>query len=253
MSNRFSSRKLVLSREASGLSVPDLAGRLGVDVETVRHWEVGSAVPSPRSLCRLAEALRVSVAELHNDDPSPLLLKDLRRRAGLTQAELGLTLSTSATMVSNWERGKVHFPPDQLVTLAEGLGVRVEAASEAVRATHRYFNTGHDVDTDMTPASFGTAAFSEEQLWRLLDALEDLGDTLEGPIDEWLRADQHRIDALLEGRFDELVDLAVNYPNRQGQRDVGDSAFTGIAEDIDMPIIRSGHRDIRVVEPDNER
>ena len=44
----------------------------------------------------------------------------------------------------------------------------------------------------------------------LADAVDDLREALDQPLNRWLRGDKKRISALLDGRFDELVDLAVN-------------------------------------------
>jgi hypothetical protein len=88
---------------------------------------------------------------------------------------------------------------------------------------------------------------SQGQFWRLADALEDLRDTVDRPLDKWIRGDRQRLDALLGGRFDQLVDLAVNRP-AYPKRSIGTSVYTGIAEDIDMPVIRSGKTNIEDVE-----
>lgn len=88
---------------------------------------------------------------------------------------------------------------------------------------------------------------SQGQFWRLADALEDLRDAIDRPLNQWIRGDRQRLDALLRGQFDELVDLAVNRP-AYPKRSVGTSVYTGITEDIDMPVIRSGKKNIEDVE-----
>ena len=88
---------------------------------------------------------------------------------------------------------------------------------------------------------------SQGRFWRLVDAVEDLRDTIDRPLDRWIRGDRQRLEALLDGRFDDLVDLAVNRP-AYPKRSIGTSVYTGIAEDIDMPIIRSGKTSIEDVE-----
>jgi len=88
---------------------------------------------------------------------------------------------------------------------------------------------------------------SQGRFWRLVDAVEDLRDTVDRPLDQWIRGDRRRLDALLDGQFDDLVDLAVNRPARP-RRSIGTSVYTGIAEDFDMPIIRSGKTNIEDVE-----
>jgi hypothetical protein len=88
---------------------------------------------------------------------------------------------------------------------------------------------------------------SQGRFWRLADALEDLRDIVDRPLAQWIRGDRQRLDALLGGRFDELVDLAVNRP-AYPRRSIGASVNIGIAEDIDMPLIRSGKTNIEDVE-----
>jgi hypothetical protein len=76
-------------------------------------------------------------------------------------------------------------------------------------------------------------------LWELADAIDDLRSTLDQPLNRWLRGDKKRIGALLDGRLDDLVDLAVDrtpFPRRE----VGTSVYEGVAEDIETPINRSG-------------
>jgi hypothetical protein len=63
--------------------------------------------------------------------------------------------------------------------------------------------------------------------------------SLDQPLSRWLRGDKKRIGALLDGRFDDLVELAVDrapFPRRE----IGTSVFEGIAEVVETPIIRSG-------------
>lgn len=56
--------RLVARRLASGLTVEDLASRLGVTVRTLRRWESGECTPQPLQRRPLAEALGVTSAEL---------------------------------------------------------------------------------------------------------------------------------------------------------------------------------------------
>jgi hypothetical protein len=88
---------------------------------------------------------------------------------------------------------------------------------------------------------------SQGRFWRLVDAVEDLRDTVDRPLDRWIRGDRRRLEALLDGLFDDLVDLAVNRP-AYPKRSIGTSVYAGIAEDIDMPVIRTGKTNIEDVE-----
>lgn len=88
---------------------------------------------------------------------------------------------------------------------------------------------------------------SQGRFWRLVDAVEDLRDTVDRPLDRWIRGDRRRLEVMLNGQFDDLVDLAVNRP-AYPKRSIGTSVYTGIAEDVDMPIIRAGKTNIEEVE-----
>jgi hypothetical protein len=88
---------------------------------------------------------------------------------------------------------------------------------------------------------------SQGRFWRLVDAVEDLRDTVDRPLDQWVRGDRRRLGALIDGRFDELVDLAVNRPSYP-KRSLGTSVYSGITEDIDVPVIRTGKTNIEDVE-----
>ncbi len=55
---------LKLRREELNLEQTDLARELGVQQQTVSKWERARAVPKPERIRRLAEVLRVDVADL---------------------------------------------------------------------------------------------------------------------------------------------------------------------------------------------
>ncbi len=90
------------------------------------------------------------------------------------------------------------------------------------------------------PPPAGPRVASLGGLWELADAVDDLRSTLDQPMNRWLRADKKRASALLDGRFDDLVDLAVDrtpFPRRE----IGTSVYEGgIAEHVETPIIRTG-------------
>ncbi len=56
--------RLQRAREASGLSVKDLAWRLGVMIKTVQGWESDRALPSSHRMANLAGMLNVSLSWL---------------------------------------------------------------------------------------------------------------------------------------------------------------------------------------------
>jgi hypothetical protein len=114
------------------------------------------------------------------------------------------------------------------------LGLTQKEMFTATRIRKRTFHSWAD-----KPAGSRPRVASQGRLWELADAVDDLRNTLDQPLGRWLRGDKRRLDALLDGRFDDLVDLAVNRTPFPG-REVGTSRYEGIAEDIDTPIIRHG-------------
>nr|WP_272211269.1 helix-turn-helix domain-containing protein [Marinicella sp. W31]MDC2877156.1 helix-turn-helix domain-containing protein [Marinicella sp. W31] len=78
--------RLLAARESAGISLADLAGRLGVRRETVRNWECDRAEPSLERLVRIAGLLNVrpfwlisgDVADSRADSrPKSFSLKDV--------------------------------------------------------------------------------------------------------------------------------------------------------------------------------
>jgi putative transcriptional regulator len=62
------------------------------------------------------------------DQPTKPTLKDLRKRAGLSQEALARILDVSGKTVSNWERGTsiASLTIPQVKTLCEALGVTLD-------------------------------------------------------------------------------------------------------------------------------
>jgi len=90
------------------------------------------------------------------------------------------------------------------------------------------------------------------RLWHLADALIDLRETLERPIAAWIHSSPERLAAFKEGRFEDLVNLAVAMPE-SSQRGHGTSRRLGIAADVDVPIVRAGRPKVTVVERGAQR
>lgn len=90
------------------------------------------------------------------------------------------------------------------------------------------------------PASLGG-------LWHLADALIDLREELGRPVGAWLHASAEREAAFRDGRFQDLVDLAVAMPT-PNQRAMGTSRYTGVGPDIEVPIVKTGKPKVTVLE-----
>ncbi len=58
-------------REAAGLTMKELAGKVGVSVATVSRWESGEDLPAAGRLPLLAGALDCSIDELFGRDSPP--------------------------------------------------------------------------------------------------------------------------------------------------------------------------------------
>lgn len=119
-------------------------------------------------------------------------------------------------------------------SLRSELGVTQKDLFTATGVKHRTYHSWKS-----KPAGSRTRRESVGRLFHLADSVADIREAL-GNVDlaAWLRASDVRYEALLEGRFDDLVDLAWAIPKPSG-RSVGTSSRVGIASEVDLPIIRS--------------
>lgn len=127
----FSGIQLRQLRERAGLSQALLAEQVGdggiarVTASAISHYEAGRRFPDPATLSELARALQVPEKELLLEDVAVAepgvvpTLRDLRRRAGRTQQEVGDALGLGMAGYSKLERGKVQrVPPGRITTMA---------------------------------------------------------------------------------------------------------------------------------------
>ena len=130
-------------REALGLSVAELARRVGVPGFRIWRWESGRNVPSPERIRRLTAALGVELADLMPGAgplPPPVRwrgqeaavgarLAALRRERGLTILGLAALAGMAHTSVGELERGRRTAP--RYATLAR-LAAALEVAPDAL-------------------------------------------------------------------------------------------------------------------------
>jgi transcriptional regulator with XRE-family HTH domain len=124
---------LCRARLAVGLTMTQVARKLGVDPSTVSRWENGVRTPPPEVRARLADVLRVTPEQLagmlaaspsRRSDGAVLPgLGRLRGDRGLTQRAFRNALCIGPTTANAWEHGKVRVPADRLATVAAVLGL----------------------------------------------------------------------------------------------------------------------------------
>jgi hypothetical protein len=90
------------------------------------------------------------------------------------------------------------------------------------------------------------------RLWHLADALADLRETLDRPVAAWLHASPARMAAFKEGRFEDLVNLAVAMPKPSGPEH-GMSRRIGVAADVEVPIVKTGRPKVTVIDRGTRR
>ncbi|MCX5321756.1 helix-turn-helix transcriptional regulator [Streptomyces sp. NBC_00120] len=88
--------KIRARREQAGLSLQELADRVGVTYRVVAYWEEGRYAPEARNVRRLADALGCATADLTDTPSGSETLVDLRYAAGLTAEEVASRLRATA-------------------------------------------------------------------------------------------------------------------------------------------------------------
>ena len=133
--DRFSAQAFAAARAAAGLSLAQLAARVGTRKQAVWRWETGyeGRRPSPAMLRRLAGALGVQVDALLRASPAAGLA-ELRQRAGFTQAQFAAALGLSEDQWAVIERGRVELPDHLVTTAAAKLDVPVARLRSAYPA-----------------------------------------------------------------------------------------------------------------------
>ena len=133
---RFDSAALRRTREAAGLSRPQLAARIGVNVALIKSWEVKGVCPCVGNITRVAQGLGLKVSDLYTPDATSAgSLLDLRVAAGLTQQELAQRLKVRQPLVSMWERSKARPTLDEITRYGTVLDVDPTAIVAALDLT----------------------------------------------------------------------------------------------------------------------
>lgn len=125
--------------------------------------------------------------------------------------------------------------------IRDELGVTQKDLLAATGIKRRTYYSWKDPSTPRPrPSSLG-------RLWNLADALVDLREALERPVAAWLHSSAERMAAFKEGRFEDLVDLAVAMPKPTGKAQ-GTSHRIGVAADVEVPVVKTGKPKVAVVE-----
>lgn len=104
-----------------------------------------------------------------------LSLRELRKQADLSQAELGHALNVTDGSISSWERGESVVPQARLSQLAQALGVSVQEVTASARAIAETRLTGdQQMRRDVRELLVRDAELSAEELSVVLDVLDRL-------------------------------------------------------------------------------
>ena len=124
------------ARKSAHITQKKLGEKLGVAYQTVAQWENDLRNPKLDTLQRIAAALDIPVTELMDDwgiidteDGDTMttgeMIKAARRKAGLTQKQLGERLGVSESAIAQHESGQRVPKLDTLQHIAAALGIPV--------------------------------------------------------------------------------------------------------------------------------
>ncbi|NHA01183.1 helix-turn-helix domain-containing protein [Nocardioides sp. W3-2-3] len=122
------------ARESAGLTQHELARVVGAaGGERISRWELGTSVPRPDFLVKLAKALDIPTLRLIHLDGEVADLKALRLQAGLTVSALAAATNVAMPTYYAWEQGRwTRRPgPDTLEPMARALGEPIDAVAAA--------------------------------------------------------------------------------------------------------------------------
>lgn len=114
-------------RQLRGLTQKELGERMGIDGSAVRKYESGKIIPKIDTLQKFAEALGTSVSAFLPAfgivESLGNRIRTVRKRQGLSAAELGEKLEISGSLVGRYERGEENPKPSTIQRFADALGV----------------------------------------------------------------------------------------------------------------------------------
>lgn len=151
-------RRIRSTRRARGWTQARLAAKAGIRRETVYRIELGR-MPTTDVLARVCDVLRLDRSELDlqrwetdglASHPAMTLLRDRRRRLGLTLAECATAARVSAATLSRFERGQersgelASFDANGVPRALVNAGLARVLEFSSVEALDRYWRSGRD-------------------------------------------------------------------------------------------------------------
>ncbi|OZC56070.1 XRE family transcriptional regulator [Rhodococcus sp. 06-621-2] len=136
----FRADRLRELRIRAGLSIVDLALRLGVSRQAVSTWETGRSTPPANRLREIADELDVSISAFVPIPENRLHLADLRALASLSQVDAAKLLEISPTVLGDIERGtkKLGTHEERAEQMSRVYNVDLQVVRDAWARTERH-------------------------------------------------------------------------------------------------------------------
>ena len=109
-------------RKAKKITQGDIAHVLKVQQSTISHWENEKTEIDQATLIRIADYFGVKQ-----------MLKELRRKQGLTQNEVAKKLNVGQSAISMWESGSSRPTVEKVIMLASVLNVSINTVVDCFR------------------------------------------------------------------------------------------------------------------------
>lgn len=115
------------ARQLRGFTQEELGERCGIGAANIRKYESGKQIPRIVTLQKIAEALDLPVSSFLPafgiTESLGNRIRTVRKRQGLSVAELGERLEISGSHVGRYERGEENPKPSTIHRFADALGV----------------------------------------------------------------------------------------------------------------------------------